>query len=633
MSQDEIAQIGKYQILGQIGEGAMGVVYRALDPVLNRPVAIKVMSDALARDTDLRGRFLREAQSAGSLQHPNVVTIYDFGEVDGHPFIAMEFVEGADLDELLRNRTQLAPAEKIDILVDVLNGLAYAHERGIVHRDVKPANIRIDEEGRARIMDFGIAHLTSSNMTRTGMTVGTPAYMSPEQITGGSIGAPSDIFAVGAVMYELFAGVQAFGGETLQNVMYKIVTAPAPELNIDIGSSPQLATASKALTAVAARAMAKDPAQRFANALDMATALSEIRARIVGGQGVSGTTSLRATVARVMATTAESQVQHARRRRSMQLAIGTGVAAVAAAGVLVAILLSSRGKRSVDSAAAPAAGVGAPVAPNPAPAASLPAASVAAAKPESTPAPAAKPTPGKIGAAAPSARELSLVRELQQSAYDARRRAVEAGASAGQLDSGDSHNRLASALFIDGKTAEAGQQLNQAALLWGAAERAARAASIASSRTAVAETPKTVLPPPVSVSAPQVQPQPQVQQAAPAPAPPPANPALDIGAVVVAYARAIESRDVSVVRRAYPGITSGQAKGWEQFFQPFAQFASISRRMGWRSTAQLPTRSWWAAMTTSPKRGRQSTKPCPPRSASGAKARCGNSSPFTDRPD
>ena len=230
MSQGEIAQIGKYQILGQIGEGAMGVVYRALDPVLNRPVAIKVMSDALARDTDLRGRFLREAQSAGSLQHPNVVTIYDFGEVDGHPFIAMEFVEGADLDEILRNRGQLSPVEKLDILIDVLNGLAYAHKRGIVHRDVKPANIRIDGEGRARIMDFGIAHLSSSNMTRTGMTVGTPAYMSPEQITGGAIGAPSDIFAVGAVMYELFAGVQAFGGDTLQTVMYRIVSAPAPEL-------------------------------------------------------------------------------------------------------------------------------------------------------------------------------------------------------------------------------------------------------------------------------------------------------------------------------------------------------------------------------------------------------------------
>src|SRR5437763_16168730 len=137
MSKREIAEIGKYKILGQIGEGAMGVVYRALDPVLNRAVAIKVMSDALARDTDLRGRFLREAQSAGSLQHPNVITIYDFGEVDGHPFIAMEFVEGDDLEAMLRTRVSLSIVQKIDILVDVLGGLGYAHKRGVVHRDIK----------------------------------------------------------------------------------------------------------------------------------------------------------------------------------------------------------------------------------------------------------------------------------------------------------------------------------------------------------------------------------------------------------------------------------------------------------------------------------------------------------------
>src|SRR5438477_1809445 len=165
--------VGKYRIVSQIGEGAMGVVYRALDPVLNRPVAIKVMSDAVARDDDLRGRFLREAQAAGSLQHPNVITIYDFGEIDGHLYIAMEFVEGQDLEDLLEKHVKLTVPQIIDVLIDVLTGLAYAHKRGIVHRDIKPANIRIDEEGRARIMDFGIAHITSSKMTKTGVMVGT----------------------------------------------------------------------------------------------------------------------------------------------------------------------------------------------------------------------------------------------------------------------------------------------------------------------------------------------------------------------------------------------------------------------------------------------------------------------------
>src|SRR5262245_38951897 len=164
MASDGMTEVGKYRILEQIGEGAMGVVYRALDPVLNRSVAIKVMSDALARDDELRTRFLREAQAAGSLQHPNVVTVYDFGEVDGHLYIAMEFVTGEDLEGMLARRAPMTVAQKIDIVVDVLNGLGYAHKRGIVHRDIKPANIRVDEEGRARIMDFGIAHLQSSKM-------------------------------------------------------------------------------------------------------------------------------------------------------------------------------------------------------------------------------------------------------------------------------------------------------------------------------------------------------------------------------------------------------------------------------------------------------------------------------------
>ena len=206
MSQPHIAQIGKYQILEQVGEGAMGVVYRATDPVLNRTVAIKVMSEALARNDDLRGRFLREAQAAGSLQHPNVVTIYDFGEVNGHLYIAMEFVEGEDLESILRKNVALAIGDKLDIIIDVLGGLAYAHRHGIVHRDIKPANIRIDGEGRARIMDFGIAHLSSSDLTRTGVMVGTPAYMAPEQIVGGGISAATDLFSVGAVLYELLTG-------------------------------------------------------------------------------------------------------------------------------------------------------------------------------------------------------------------------------------------------------------------------------------------------------------------------------------------------------------------------------------------------------------------------------------------
>ena len=172
--------IGKYVVQGLVGEGAMGVVYRAHDPVLNRVVAVKVMGNGVASEQELRQRFLREAQAAGSLQHPNVVTIYDFGEVDGHLFIAMEFLEGTDLEHLLGDGAAgMTLSAKLGIAIDVLSGLSYAHRRGIVHRDIKPANIRVDPDDRAKIMDFGVAHLTSSKITQTGMVMGTPNYMAP----------------------------------------------------------------------------------------------------------------------------------------------------------------------------------------------------------------------------------------------------------------------------------------------------------------------------------------------------------------------------------------------------------------------------------------------------------------------
>jgi tRNA A-37 threonylcarbamoyl transferase component Bud32 len=149
---------GARSVIELVGEGAMGVVYRAQDSVLDRAVAIKVMNDSIARQDDLRKRFLHEAQAAGSLQHPNVVTIHDLGEMDGHLFIAMEFINGVDLQRLIDLREPLSLQVKLDIIIDVLAGLAFAHKHGIVHRDIKPANIRVCDDGRAKIMDFGIAH-------------------------------------------------------------------------------------------------------------------------------------------------------------------------------------------------------------------------------------------------------------------------------------------------------------------------------------------------------------------------------------------------------------------------------------------------------------------------------------------
>ncbi len=166
-------RIGKFDIVELLGRGAMGMVYKGMDPALARHVAVKVMTAHLEMDPELRARFYREAQAAGSLQHPNIVTVYELGDASGQPFIAMEFVPGRDLDDIITAREPLTIVEKVDIVEQVCRGLAYAHERNIIHRDVKPANIRVTEMGQVKLMDFGVAHLISSELTQTGSVMGT----------------------------------------------------------------------------------------------------------------------------------------------------------------------------------------------------------------------------------------------------------------------------------------------------------------------------------------------------------------------------------------------------------------------------------------------------------------------------
>jgi serine/threonine protein kinase len=326
MTDTKISAIGKYRITELVGEGAMGVVYRAVDTVLDRTVAIKVMSESIARNADLRKRFLREAQMAGSLQHPNVVCIHDFGETDGHLFIAMEFIEGVDLERLIELREPLSLQTRLDIMIDVLTGLAYAHKRGIVHRDIKPANIRVGEDGRVRVMDFGVAHLASSSMTSTGAILGTPSYMAPEQITEGKASAASDIFTVGAVLYQLLTSVRPFDAPTLQNLLFRIVTEnPRPVSEL----VPELP---RALNHIVEKAMAKEPSERYAEALEMANDLITVRSGL-SGPSYPASASLSASVA-----SAIEQSRGSSRQRKRTLAyVGGGVLAAAS---IVAIALS-----------------------------------------------------------------------------------------------------------------------------------------------------------------------------------------------------------------------------------------------------------------------------------------------------
>jgi predicted Ser/Thr protein kinase len=307
------SRIGKYEVDAVIGEGAMGVVYGAVDTTLNRRVAIKVMSDAIAQNAELRQRFLREAQAAGSLQHPNVVTIYDFGEVGGHLYIAMEYVDGEDLKDLLDLQAPLPLEVKLDLIIGVLHGLAFAHKRGVVHRDIKPANIRVDQDGKARIMDFGIAHLASSEMTRTGTLLGTPSYMAPEQIVGGSVSPETDIFSVGAVLYELLTRTRPFRGDTLQAVMYQIVNVAPPPMQQLVPELPA------GLDPIVARALRKNPKDRYTGALEMATDLAVIRAEM-GRPGVGSSLSLRATIDSAIARRNATGLQSVRSARVIAMA-------------------------------------------------------------------------------------------------------------------------------------------------------------------------------------------------------------------------------------------------------------------------------------------------------------------------
>src|SRR3989449_1624847 len=223
-------RLGKFELHELIGEGAMGVVWKAYDSVLRRYVALKLLPAKVSRTGDIRERFLREARAAGVLQHSNIVTIYDLGEAENQLFIAMELVDGRDLSTIISGHDPLPLERKLDIVIEVLAALTYAHNRGVIHRDVKPSNVRIATDGGIKIMDFGIARLQSAEFTGSGAIVGTPSYMAPEQITNGPIGPATDLFAVGCLLYELLGYHKPFEAETIHGVLYQVLTTDPPAL-------------------------------------------------------------------------------------------------------------------------------------------------------------------------------------------------------------------------------------------------------------------------------------------------------------------------------------------------------------------------------------------------------------------
>jgi len=386
---EPIVKLGKYELRRELGRGAMGVVYEAFDPSIERIVALKtIRKDQLegAEGQDVIGRFQREAKAAGRLNHPNIVSIYEFGEDDGTAFIAMEFVSGRELKSYFENNERFPMADIERVMSQLLDALDYSHQFGVVHRDIKPANIILLPDHRVKVADFGIARIESSQYTQAGTVLGTPAYMSPEQFMGQTVDGRSDIFSAGVVLYQFLTGERPFSG-TATTIMHKVLMEeplPPSMLNVQVP---------KRFDAVIKKAMTKRPEDRFQTAHEFADAIRAAAADktapdtdatvVAGGDStVVNVTAVSRTAPPATAaapsaspaTAAAPSAAPAPPRKSplpVLAAVLAGIIAIGGAGYFL-LLRSKSGDAPVAAAAAPvAAAIGTPV-PAPAPVAAAP---------------------------------------------------------------------------------------------------------------------------------------------------------------------------------------------------------------------------------------------------------------------
>jgi serine/threonine protein kinase len=295
-----LKKLGKYELIEIVGRGAMGEVYKAHDPLIGRLVALKTITKGLAGRPDLLERFNQEARSAGTLQHPNIVTIYELGQEGETPFIAMEFLEGESLESLIERRPTLSVQEKLNHVIPVCRALNFAHKRGVIHRDIKPANVMLTKEGRIKVVDFGIARQIDSNLTQTDSIIGTLAYMSPQQIRGERADARSDIWATGVMLYELLTYQRPFDGANqaalVLNISKDDVLPPSIKTVVpDCGP---------ALEALVDKMLAKDIQQRYQNMEQVLNAFESVLQRLRRSTGTQTIMAGEELVRSRMSTTA-----------------------------------------------------------------------------------------------------------------------------------------------------------------------------------------------------------------------------------------------------------------------------------------------------------------------------------------
>src|SRR6201987_4244264 len=267
-----VRSIGRYRIEALLGTGAMGEVYRAHDPAIDRLVAIKVVRPELVAGSggaQLLERFRREARAAGRRFHPNIVAIWDFGDDNGTPFLVMELVEGQSLDQLIKSSGPPPPVRSVSIITQVLSALGFAHTNGIVHRDIKPSNVMVLPGDQVKVADFGIARLEASEYTIVGDLLGTPAYMAPEQLSGGPIDHRTDLFATGVILFEMLTGVKPFRGKSITEIMSFMERRGPEDIRALNPAVPE------ALKPVIGQSVACDPARRYADAAAFSTAVAD----------------------------------------------------------------------------------------------------------------------------------------------------------------------------------------------------------------------------------------------------------------------------------------------------------------------------------------------------------------------
>jgi serine/threonine-protein kinase len=276
----EQPQLGRYIIESEIGRGAMGVVFKATDSVLQRTVAVKTVNMAMEKEhaDKYEARFYQEARAAGGLNHPNIVTVYDAGKAGDVVYMAMEYIQGVELKSLFVEGQPMGVPQALSIAAQVAEGLAYAHQQGVVHRDIKPANIMVVSEGPVKITDFGIARMrASADLTQTGVMLGSPKYMSPEQVIGKRADHRSDIFSLGVILYEMLCGAAPFNGENVTALMYQIVNFVPPAPSSVNDAVPQLADY------IIAKMLAKPLEERYQDAAEVARDLRDCERQLAGG--------------------------------------------------------------------------------------------------------------------------------------------------------------------------------------------------------------------------------------------------------------------------------------------------------------------------------------------------------------